>query len=181
MTYSRDTLLSDIQAGKNPDYLFFWGHRAKPGGIGKSCLSQWWACEFKVDGATYLSAEHWMMAEKARLFSDEEIRQQIIDCKEPDRAKGLGRRVRNFDSALWDAEKFNIVVSGNLHKFSQNPALRAFLLSTGDKVLVEASPVDPIWGIGLHHEDERASDPKQWMGENLLGFALMVARDQLRD
>ena len=86
----------------------------------------------------------------------------------------------NYDDATWQAARFDIVCAGNLGKFSQNPALQTFLLNTGDKILVEASPQDRIWGIGLAASDPRAADPLQWLGENLLGFALMQVRAQLR-
>ncbi|WP_210212496.1 NADAR family protein [Mesorhizobium sp. M2A.F.Ca.ET.042.01.1.1] len=100
--------------------------------------------------------------------------------RRPKQAKELGRKVKGFDGARWDREKNGIVVEGSFQKFSQNKNLGAFLLATGDKVLVEASPVDRIWGIGLAADDEKAANPLQWRGENLLGFALMQARDRLR-
>lgn len=90
-----------------------------------------------------------MMAEKARLMGDNEVREQILATDDPREIKKLGRVVKDFDARLWDMEKSQVVVNGNLHKFGQNPELRDFLLSTGDKVLVEASPYDKIWGIGL--------------------------------
>ena len=77
----------------------------------------------------------------------------------------------------------SILVTGqfqNLLKFSQNQNFKDFLLSTGDKILVEASPYDRIWGIGMLETDNRAENPLLWNGENLLGFALMEVRDQLR-
>ena len=87
--------------------------------------------------------------------------------------------VENFDEETWIAHREAIVLEGSIHKFSQHPDLRTFLLSTGDRVLVEASPVDPIWGIGLAADDPRATDPGKWRGLNLLGFALMKTRDLL--
>ena len=121
-----------------------------------------------------------MMAAKARLFGDEQAASQILKAGSPKQAKQLGRQVNGFDGARWDAEKYRIVTEGSLQKFRQNPALRAFLLSTGNQVLVEASPVDRVWGIGLAADDEKATNPLLWRGENLLGFALMQARDRLR-
>ena len=85
-----------------------------------------------------------------------------------------------FDQASWEAKRYDIVVSGSLAKFGQHDDLRAFLLGTGERVLVEASPVDRVWGIGLAADDPRADDPARWRGANLLGFALMAARDTLR-
>lgn len=132
-----------------------------------------------MEGSVYLTAEHWMMAAKARLFGDEEIARQIIRTTDPGAAKKLGRKVKAFDPGIWDAHKFDIVVEGNFHKFSTHAALKNFLLATGSSILVEASPLDTIWGIGLTQEDPCVYDPTKWLGENLLGFALMQVRDQL--
>ena len=121
-----------------------------------------------------------MMAQKALLFNDLEIFNQIIAAKSPAEAKALGRQVRQFDEATWNRQRSAIVVRGNLEKFRQHPDLQEFLLSTKERVLVEASPVDRIWGIGLAADSERAENPKQWQGLNLLGFALMEVRDLLR-
>lgn len=180
MHYDIPWLQSELRT-KNVDFLFFWGHRPeKDGRIGKGCLSQWWLSKFTHEGKTYDSAEHWMMACKARLFGDAAMEQQILKADSPATAKKLGRRVANFDSAKWDAHKYAFVREGNILKFGQDPRLKGFLLATGDKVLVEASPVDNIWGIGLSAEARGIEDPSTWRGENLLGFALMEARDVLR-
>lgn len=179
--YDLAWLINIVSSGKRPKYVYFWGHRSKAGGeITKACFSQWWPSPFVVDDNRYFSAEHWMMAEKARLFDNEDIRQKILNVSKPGEAKAFGRQVRNFDQDIWNAAKLDIVVQGSIHKFSQNPGLADFLLGTGKRVLVEASPVDPIWGIGVAIDDERAANPRLWKGENLLGFALMIARDKLQ-
>jgi len=168
-------------AGTSPSFLFFWGHRvAKDGAISKSCFSQWYEAPFKAAGGRYLTAEHFMMASKASLFGDESTRTQILRAPTPKEAKKLGRHVANFDEAVWERERFAIVVAANEAKFSQNPALRTFLLGTGDKVLVEASPLDRIWGIGLAADHPNAAHPARWQGLNLLGFALMEVRERLK-
>lgn len=131
-------------------------------------------------GETYATAEHWMMAGKARLFGDEEARAEVLAAGHPRDAKAAGRTVRGFDEERWRAERFAVVVEGSVHKFGQHPALGAYLLGTGERVLVEASPVDPVWGIGLAADDALAQDPAHWRGLNLLGFALMAARERLR-
>lgn len=177
--------ISDLVArayrGEKVKYLRFWGHRPRADGtIGASCLSQWWPSPFTVDGVTYASAEHWMMVGKARLFGDAAAAQTAVAAKSPAEAKEAGRLVRGFDEAVWERERYALVVAGSLHKFGQDPALREFLLATGDRVLVEASPMDRIWGIGLAADDPRAQDPAAWRGLNLLGFALMDARTGLR-
>jgi ribA/ribD-fused uncharacterized protein len=181
MQYSLEWLLAHVEKKNRVKYLFFWGHqKSKSGEITAACFSQWWTSPFTVDGVRYNTTEHWMMAQKARLFQDEEIYQQIIAAKSPAEAKALGRRVRNFEEASWNSQRFAIVVRGNQEKFRQHPDLQEFLLSTKDRVLVEASPVDRIWGIGLAADNDRAESPQQWQGLNLLGFALMEVRDTLR-
>lgn len=175
-------LVSRADAGDRVKYLLFWGHRPRPDGrIGASCLSQWWPSPFTVDGVTYASAEHWMMAGKARLFGDAEAAERAVAAKSPAEAKKVGRLVRDFEGAVWERERYGLVVAGSVHKFGQDPELGGFLRGTGDRVLVEASPMDRIWGIGLAADDPRAEDPASWRGLNLLGFALMEARAALRD
>jgi ribA/ribD-fused uncharacterized protein len=120
------------------------------------------------------------MAGKARLFNDHEILEQILKAETPNQAKSLGRKVRNFDPKIWNENKYEIVKQGNFLKFSQNEKFKEFLLSTDDTILVEASPYDKIWGIGMLETNAKAKDPTQWNGENLLGFALMEVRDELR-
>ncbi|MFE3015743.1 NADAR family protein [Streptomyces sp. NPDC059256] len=176
-----DELMQQVSSGERIKYLHFWGHRARPDGkIGAGCLSQWWPAPFTVDNVHYATAEHWMMAEKARLFDDPEAERQALEANSPAEAKKAGRLVRGFDESVWKRERFDIVRRGSVHKFGRLPELGAFLLGTGDRVLVEASPQDRIWGIGLTADDERAADPTRWRGLNLLGFALMEAREELR-
>jgi ribA/ribD-fused uncharacterized protein len=178
---SADQLRSLIRGGARPRYLLFWGHQPPPaGGVGKGCLSQWWPAAFTVDGHSYPSAEHFMMAGKASLFGDAETAAQIRQAPHPGAAKALGRQVRGFDELRWAEHRVDLVVTGNLAKFSQHAGLREFLLGTGDRVIVEASPRDPIWGIGLAANDQRAMSPEQWPGLNLLGFALMEVRHRLQ-
>ncbi|MEU1431208.1 NADAR family protein [Nocardia sp. NPDC005746] len=176
----RAQLTADMAAGARPEFLFFWGHTRTPGHeVGKWVLSQWWPVDFTVDGQTYSSAEHFMMAEKARLFGDEAMRTRILASDTPADAKRLGRAISGFDQDTWEAHRFDVVFRGSIAKFGQHDALRDFLLATTEKVLVEAAPRDTIWGIGLGAENPDAADPSLWRGENLLGFALMDARDAL--
>lgn len=175
-----EALIREVRAGARIKYLHFWGHRPRPDGrTGASCLSQWWPSPFVIDGVGYATAEHWMMACKARLFGDAEAERRVLAAEHPAGAKKAGRLVRGFDEAIWQRERFRIVVEGGVHKFAAHPGLGAFLLGTGDRVLVEASPLDRVWGIGLAAGDEAASDPERWRGLNLLGFALMEARERL--
>lgn len=178
---STKELVDYINRGHRPKFVFFWGHQpGKNESIGKACLSQWYESAFVIDGITYPTAEHYMMAEKARLFRDENTLQMILSAWHPGEAKKLGRRVAGFDESVWAAHRFDIVVRANLAKFSQHPPLRRYLLGTGERVLVEASPVDPIWGIGMAETDADAQNPNLWRGLNLLGFALMQVRECLR-
>ncbi|MFF8544303.1 NADAR family protein [Streptomyces werraensis] len=179
---SREALIEAVRAGERVKYLHFWGHRPLPDGrVGASCLSQWWPSPFTVDGVEYATAEHWMMAAKARLFDDTEGERRVLAAGHPSEAKKAGRLVRGFDEEIWRRERFGIVVEGSVHKFAAHCELRSFLLNTGDRVLVEASPVDRVWGIGLAADAEAANDPARWRGPNLLGFALMEARRRLRE
>lgn len=178
--YSNNWLTARCQRGERPKFLFFWGHRPSPDGrVTKSCFSQWWPAAFDDSGRRYATAEHWMMAGKARLFGDGVMLDRILETGSPAAAKKLGREVRGFDAARWDAHKYALVVTGNRLKFAQHPDLGAFLRGTGDRVLVEASPVDRIWGIGMKDDHPQIENPLQWRGENLLGYALMEVRDLL--
>ena len=178
--FDRKGLIAAVEAGAAPEYLYFWGHTGNPGHAGPFVFSQWWEAPFVVDGVRYPTAEHYMMAEKARLFGDEAMGARIIEAATPAAAKALGREVAGFDQAVWAAHRFDIVVAGSVAKFGQDRALRAYLAATGDKVLVEAAPRDTIWGIGLGRDNPKAADPRTWRGLNLLGFALMKARAILK-
>lgn len=168
------------ESGARLKYLMFWGHQARDGQrTGPWCLSQWWPAEFTVDGVRYATAEHWVMAGKARLFDDGEALQRVLAAAHPRTAKAAGRKVRGFDEQTWAEHRFDLVVRGSTAKFAAHPDLRGYLLGTGSRILVEASPRDRIWGIGLAADDERAQDPRTWRGTNLLGFALMEARARL--
>ena len=121
-----------------------------------------------------------MMAKKAELFKDDIVLEKILQAKSPAEAKKFGREVKNYNETIWLAARFEIVKQGNYHKFSQNSELKTFLLNTKDRVLVEASPVDAIWGIGMASDHKNALNPAKWQGLNLLGFALMEVRDELK-
>ena len=176
-----DTLQRAVRRGLRPNFLFFWGHTARAGrrDVGRECFSQWYSAPFTLDGRVFPTAEHYMMFRKATLFGDKETAAQILAAASPSAAKALGRKVQGFVQTVWDEQRLAIVVAGNEAKFGQAPTLRAVLLATGNKVLVEASPTDRVWGIGLAEDDPRATNPLEWRGQNLLGFALMIARSRL--
>lgn len=181
MKYSLDWLKQKVEQEEPVDYFFFWGHTQKQDGVvDKSCLSQWFPAPFTVDGVTYATAEHWMMAKKALLFGDIPAYEKILQTLKPGTAKIIGRSVVDFDAVAWDQARYDIVVEGSFHKFSQHAFFRTFLLYTGSKVIVEASPRDNTWGIGMGQNHENVMNPFNWKGTNLLGFALMEARDRLK-
>jgi ribA/ribD-fused uncharacterized protein len=178
--YSREQLVEQIDRGAKFEYLLFYGHKESvDGSVTAACCSQWFTAKFRVDGIEYLTAEQFMMAEKARLFNDAESLEKILNSETPAEAKALGRKVVGFDEEVWKANCFDIVVAANKAKFSQNVELGKWLLATAPKVLVEASPRDRIWGIGMGASNPEARNPSLWRGRNLLGFALMAVRDSL--
>jgi ribA/ribD-fused uncharacterized protein len=178
------------------DYVFFWKTNEVHG-----WGSQWYHSPFTAEltidtpkeaegeqstteTVKFPSAEHWMMVQKALLFQDAEVARQIMDVTgagSTDMAyiKSLGRKVRGFDEATWVAKRDGIVLEGNLLKFRQNPDLKAKLLATGERSLVEASPRDRIWGVGFG--EKNALNKKDNWGLNLLGKALEETREILRE
>lgn len=177
--YNINWLTAKYESSENLKFLYFWGNTKKTEQIDKSCFSQWYDSPFEVAGTTYKTAEHWMMAQKALLFNDKKAFDKIVSSQKPGEAKEFGRAILGFDEAKWSENKFEIVKTGNIYKFSQNAELADYLIKTGDRILVEASPVDTIWGIGLAQDNPDINNIYAWRGENLLGFALMEARDYL--
>ena len=175
-----EALRAGVRDGQSFKYLPFYGHSAEPGRITNAVYSQFYPVEFKIDGVCYRWAEQWMMAAKARLFSDQEALAAILAADDPLACKKIGRTVRSYDDGHWSAARFDLVVAGNIAKFSQNPPLRDHLLGSGDAILVEAAPRDQIWGIGFGRDNPAVHDPLRWRGRNLLGFALVKVRAVIR-
>lgn len=179
--YNINWLIEKYESGYTFKHIFFWGHTNKyKEDVGKFCFSQWFESPFTVENITYKTAEHWMMAHKALLFGDNLNFDKIINCEKPGEAKELGRQVLGYDEQTWNDKKFEIVKIGNIHKFNQHPQLADYLIKTENRVLVEASPVDTVWGIGLSQESNDIENIYSWRGQNLLGFALMETRDFLK-
>lgn len=177
--YSKEFFIKKEQQKENLEFVFFWA----AGDINyepECCFSQFQYSEFK-EFVPYTCAEQFMMSKKAMIFGDKKIENEILNSTSPKQMKLLGRKVKNFDEKIWDDIKYKVVTLGNYYKFSQNKRMRDILLATGDKVIVEASPLDRIWGIGLSKSNEDAINIKAWRGLNLLGFALMEVRDELRE
>ena len=152
-------------------HVFFWN------GI----YSQWHKAPMTIDKIEYNSCEQYMMHQKALLFGDEEIADLIMQEKNPREQKKYGRMIKGFDKSLWDKNCLAIVYEGNLAKFKQNPELRYEMLNTGNRIFVEASPLDNIWGIGLDEKAEGIDDPSYWLGLNLLGQVLTLVKNQLNN
>ncbi len=150
---------------------FFW-RTASP-------FSQWYTAPFTVDGTAFNCAEQYMMYRKATLFEDHEMAQRILEARSPRTQKDLGRNVQHFVESVWDAASWEIVATGNRAKFTQNAPLKELLLASAGTTLVEASPHDRIWGIGLGEDDPRIHDRKKWRGENRLGEILTRLREEL--
>ena len=158
-------------------------------------LSQWYPCTFKgkapvlgigddattfqVDDGEFNCAEQFMMMGKAAIFNDDRAAELIYDATDPAVMKAIGQQVLGFDEEIWVKSRLGIVYLGNYMKFSQNPELKNYLLATQGKILVEASPYDKIWGVGLSQVDIRIKNPRLWLGQNLLGFTLMKVRAAL--
>lgn len=155
----------------------FWSEKNSRVGM----YSQWYLAPMTIDGQSFNCCEQWMMYSKAILFKDLDVANKILATNDPRTIKALGRTVKNFDSAIWDENKFQLVYKGNLSKFSQHEELKTILLATGNKLLIEASPYDKIWGVGLSYDDQRILDTDTWLGENLLGKAIMQVREVLAE
>jgi ribA/ribD-fused uncharacterized protein len=151
------------------NFLFFWG----------GTYSQWCPSDFTIEGIVYNTCEQYMMAKKALLFGDAETYTKIMAASNPRTQKALGRQVKGFDKDKWEAVCRDIVYNANYAKFTQNPFMKAELLATGSLEIVEASPEDKIWGIGLAEDNPLAWDRKTWQGTNWLGLAIMEVRKTL--
>jgi ribA/ribD-fused uncharacterized protein len=152
-------------------FIFFWD----------GPFSNWYDCEFEVEGIKYNCSEQYMMAEKARFFGDKGAEALIMSSDIPREQKAIGRTVQNFDEKKWNKVAKEIVYKGCRAKFTQNPKLKEQLMNTYDAELVEASPYDKIWGIGLSEKDPRCLDRNQWQGKNWLGEVLTSVRDAIRE
>lgn len=153
----------------NSKYHFFWN----------GPLSQWYPSYFTIDGVQYNSTEQYMMAQKALLFNDTNSHKLIMVSKSPKNIKELGRAVKNFIKEEWILTAKDIVYAGNSAKFQQSNFLKEQLIKTAPKILVEASPYDIVWGVGLHENDVLINNPKNWRGTNWLGEVLTKLRNDL--
>lgn len=157
------------------EYYFFYGHKKENG-----YLSNWFMVDFEVDNKTFKNTEQYMMYQKAVLFNDTKMAEKILQEPDPRTVKKYGRKVNGFNSDIWQQNREKIMYDGNYAKYSQNEELKEKLLKTDGKMLVEASPYDKIWGIGLSEKKAKETEPDQWPGLNLLGKVLVKVRDDLK-
>jgi len=181
MKYDVVWLKRQYDSGVRPSFLFFSVKSDEIASSEQTVLSQWYPSPFHVLGEGYAHAAHWMMVQKAKLFGDHRAVSDLFSGTENQAILKRGRNIEGFDQARWDAVKYDIVVQGNLHKFSQHKALQAYISGTHPWVLTEANPEDAVWGIGMRENAPGARNPHCWNGLNLLGFALMEVRDILGD
>ena len=157
------------------NYIYFWSEKTKNG-----YLSNWYDSPFVSEGKTFQNSEQYFMYQKAVLFNDMEAAKKIMEAETPKEYKKLGRTVQGFNSEIWEQNRENVMFDGVLLKFCQNEDLKQKLLATGDAVLVEASPYDRIWGIGMRKADAEKISPENWKGLNLLGKVLMKVRETIK-
>lgn len=159
------------------EYVFFWGD--------DDIYSNFYITPtpMVIGGKTIMfrSSEHAFMYIKALYFCDLKSADLIIKTSHPYDAKKIGRKVKNFNDILWSAISMTVMYDVNLAKFSHTEILRQCLLETGDRIIVEASPYDKIWGIGLAENDPKALDQSNWKGKNNLGKVLMQLRETLKN
>ena len=170
--------MSDDYRREKKKFVFFW--KSGP-------FTQWYNSKFtgssefdpKHEKLEFCNAEQWMMFNKAHLMGDVVTAARIMETTNPKQIKQLGREVRSFSEKVWNKHKIDIVYQGNKLKFTQCEYLKEILINTAPKTLVEASPADKIWGIGLNENDPNAPYPDRWKGQNLLGNILTRLRDDL--
>lgn len=152
-------------------HVLFWG----------TIFSNWATARFIVDGNEFRTSEQYFMYMKAKTFNDEDTAQEILQKgRDPKEAKKLGRKVKNYDDTVWNKKRYDIMFNAIKYKFDANPKMKKELMSYGDRIFVEASPYDIVWGIGIHEDDIDADDETKWKGTNLLGKALTELREHYK-
>jgi hypothetical protein len=149
--------------------------------LGFKCpLSNFHMATFKHNGITYTSSEQWIQTTKARLFpGNEELIHQMLNTHEPLKIKQLGHRVLNFNAKIWNEQAQELIYPGLKAKFAQNYYMLDFLDSTGQKLIVEASPTDLLFGIGQRITNKTILQPETHKGANIQGLMLMRIRNEL--
>lgn len=146
-----------------------------------SVYSQWYPCQFKdKEENTFKNAEQFMMYHKFKCLEPENA-YKILEIHNPRLIKQMGRNIIKYDEVKWSNIREQVVTLGNYYKFTQNPNLLDILLEHQNKTIVEASPEDKIWGIGLWENDARCLNRESWLGLNLLGISIMSARNMIQN
>lgn len=143
--------------------IYFYSQREKPYG----CFSNFSAHGFKLDGFWWATSEHYFQAQK---FAGTNHVELIQRAKTPKDAANMGRDRKRPLRSDWEQVKDEIMTSGVLCKFQTHADIRKILLETGNKPLVEKSPIDYYWGCG-----------QDGTGKNRLGEILVLVREQLRN
>jgi hypothetical protein len=169
MTLQQKLFPDNPRENADSKYTFFW----------RGPFSQWHLSEIKIAGKTFNCCEQFMMWSKAMLFGDVHSANKILRAQNPKEQKAIGRNITEFNEAVWKSFRGGVVYTANYAKFTQHAKLKSRLLATRGTVLVEASPHDRIWGIGLAEDDPRAKHRKEWRGLNLLGWTLTRVREAL--
>lgn len=153
-------------------HVYFW----------RGIYSNWYLCQFidPISGRTFSSTEQAFMYYKAKTFGDDARAELVMQALTPKEAKDIGREVAGYDEKTWSNIRMSVMIHVNYLKFDQNHDIFTELMATEDKILVEASPYDLIWGVGLGEEDSLILDQNNWRGANLLGKALMQVRKSLK-
>lgn len=153
-------------------HVYFWN------GI----YSNWYPCKIydEFSKLNFENTEQAFMWYKANLFKDDEVKKQIELTGNPKLVKQLGRQIKNYDDVIWNEARFGWMLAVNLMKFSQHQYLRQALIETGTRTMVEASPLDKVWGVGLDENNPLILDERNWQGQNLLGKVLMRVRESIQ-
>lgn len=144
-------------------------------------LSNHYVADFKVQGLRFQSVEQFLAFRRAKLSDQQFYIQKALRAKEPVVAKSILHALKDDHVPEWDRQVQAVAEEGIRAKFKQNPKLRAFLVSTQQRQLGEASK-NPRWGVGMTLDDPDILDTSKWSSTgNLLGSTLMKIRDEIRD
>ena len=146
----------------------------------QSPLSNFYNCKIVENGKNFHSSEQLFMYKKALKFNDHSTAEQILLCKSPEEAKGLGRKVQGFKLDIWRPVASDLMFDAMYQKFSQNQELRSFLLQTCGTTLAEANPTDRVWGTGISLKNDHIFSPDKWTGKNMAGEVLARVRQTLQ-
>jgi ribA/ribD-fused uncharacterized protein len=159
-------------------YICFWKPNETNGYLGN-----WYNSPFTIDNIQFINSEQYFMWRKLKEFDpdNDQLEKELLKSTNSAEMKAIGQQVKNYKDKVWATIRYDVMKTGLLQKFIQNPHLLTKLLNTKDAILVEASPRDKIWGIGLNAEHAMSVGKENWPGENLLGKCLMEVREMLKN